>query len=60
MDLEKVQVVESQLVLYNKKEVEAFLGFTNFYRQFVKGFSNVVGLLNELKKKDVSFRQKQA
>ena len=33
------------------KEVESFLGFANFYRQFIKNFSHIVKLLNELKGK---------
>ena len=33
------------------KEVEIFLGFTNFYGQFIKNFSHIVKPLNKLKDK---------
>src|SRR5271156_4248382 len=32
----------------NKKEVQSFLGFTNFYRRFIKGFSHMAGPLFNL------------
>ena len=31
--------------------MESFLGFANFYRQFIKNFSHMVKPLNELKGK---------
>jgi len=31
--------------------VESFLGFANFYRYFIKNFSYIAKLLNELKRK---------
>jgi hypothetical protein len=37
------------------KEVQSFLGFGNFYRRFVKGFSHLAHLLNDLLKKDKKF-----
>jgi hypothetical protein len=37
------------------KEVQSFLGFGNFYRCFVKGFSHLVHPLNDLLKKDKKF-----
>ena len=33
------------------KEVESFLGFANFYQQFIKNFSHIARSLNELKGK---------
>jgi len=33
------------------KEVESFLEFTNFYRQFIKNFNYMAKSLNELKGK---------
>jgi hypothetical protein len=37
------------------KEVRSFLGFRNFYRHFVKGFSHLAHPLNDLLKKDKKF-----
>jgi Reverse transcriptase (RNA-dependent DNA polymerase) len=37
------------------KTVRSFLGFGNFYRRFVKGFSHLVHPLNDLLKKDKKF-----
>jgi hypothetical protein len=37
------------------KEVQSFLGFGNFYRCFVKGFSHLAHPLNDLLKKDKKF-----
>nr|GAT55014.1 predicted protein [Mycena chlorophos] len=39
----------------NKKEVSAFLGFTNFYRRFIEAFSHVARPLFDLTRKDVAF-----
>ena len=36
-------------------EVRSFVGFYNFYRRFIKNFSNIVGPLNALTKKDMPF-----
>ena len=33
------------------KEVESFLGFANFYQQFIKNFSHIARSLNKLKGK---------
>jgi hypothetical protein len=37
----------------NLKELNRFLGFINFYRKFIKGFSNVAAPLTDLTKSDV-------
>jgi hypothetical protein len=34
-----------------KKDVQQFLGFTNFYRQFIKAFSDAIWLLFDLTRK---------
>ena len=39
----------------NKKEVQSFLGFTNFYRRFIEGFSHVACPLFDLTKVDSAF-----
>ena len=37
------------------KQVRSFLGFGNYYRKFIHGYSNLTQPLNELLKKDVKF-----
>jgi hypothetical protein len=39
----------------NKKEVQSFVGFVNFYRRFIPGFSHHVCALFDLTMKDVRF-----
>jgi hypothetical protein len=36
----------------NKKEVQSFLGFTNFYRCFIQGFSDLTRPMFDLTWKD--------
>jgi len=53
MDLIKVAGVTEWPVPKTKKEVQSFLGFTNFYHRFIEGFSHHVQPLFDLMKKDV-------
>ena len=48
MDPAKVATVAKWLKPTNKKEVQQFLGFTNYCRCFIKGFSEVVKPLTSL------------
>jgi hypothetical protein len=52
MDPVKVARVTEWPTLTKKKEVQFFLGFTNFYHQFIKGFLHHAKPLFELTKKD--------
>ena len=45
----KIKIVKEWRISTKIKEVESFLGFINIYRQFIKNFSYIVRLLNELK-----------
>ena len=38
------------------REVQSFLGFTNFYRRFIKSYSKICALLMNLTKKDVPWK----
>jgi len=51
MEQEKIKAVKEWKTLTKTKDVESFLGFTNFYRQFIQNFSHIVKLLNKLKGK---------
>ena len=49
METDKVKAVKEWKTPTKIKEVESFLGFANFYRQFIKNFSHTAKPLNELK-----------
>ena len=51
METDKVKAVKEQKTPTKIKEVESFLGFANFYRQFIKNFSHITKPLNKLKEK---------
>jgi hypothetical protein len=40
----------------NKKEVQSFLGFTNFYHRFIQGFSDLTRLMFDLTRKDSAWQ----
>jgi hypothetical protein len=52
MSKEKVQAVQVWPVPRNVKDVQAFLGFANFYRRFIEGFSKMCKSLTDLLRKD--------
>ena len=56
MDLAKVARVVEWPTLSTKKEVQSFLGFTNFYRKFIEGFSHIAQPLFDLTKMDSMFK----
>ena len=55
MDPAKVEAVQQYPVPSKVKEVQAFLGFCNFYRCFVKDYSTIVRPLFNLTMKDTPF-----
>jgi RNase H-like domain found in reverse transcriptase/Integrase zinc binding domain len=56
MDPVKVAGVADWPVPDNKKEVQLFLGFVNFYRRFIKDFSHHARPLFDLTKNDVKWK----
>ena len=56
MDPAKVAGVVEWLTPSTKKEVQSFLGFTNFYRRFIEGFSHIARPLFNLTKADSVFK----
>ena len=56
MNPEKVQVVIDWARPNNLKQVQAFVGFCNFYRRFIKNFSKIVRPLTQLTQKDIPFQ----
>lgn len=55
MDPEKIAAIVEWATPTHLKQVQAFLGFINFYRRFIKNFSRVARPLAQLTKKDKSF-----
>jgi hypothetical protein len=55
MDPVKVAGVEEWKEPKTVKEIRKFLGFCNFYRRFIRGFSQIAKPLNTLLKKDVKW-----
>ena len=51
MENDKVKAVKEWKTPAKIKEVESFLGFVNFYRQFIKNLSHISKPLNKLKEK---------
>ena len=51
MEQEKIKAVKEWKTPMKIKDVESFLGFTNFYRRFIQNFSHTAKPLNELKGK---------
>ena len=52
MDPTKVRAVTGWPPPRNLKELRGFLGFANFYRQFIRDFAHIARPLNDLTKKD--------
>jgi len=55
MDPIKIARMKDWRTPQNMKEVRQVLGFWNFYRRFIKGFSHIAKLLNNLLKKGVKW-----
>ena len=55
MDPVKIAGIRDWPAPMNKKEVQSFLGFTNFYQRFIQGFSKHTRLLFDLIQNDVKW-----
>ncbi|KAF5686551.1 hypothetical protein FCIRC_2830 [Fusarium circinatum] len=55
MEEKKISAVAEWKAPNNVKETQAFLGFANYYRRFIKDFSKIANPLTELTKKDKPF-----
>lgn len=55
MDPAKVQAILDWQAPKSVKGVQSFLGFANFYRQFIKNYSKLVAPISALVRKDTTF-----
>uniref|UniRef100_A0A8C5LUM7 Gypsy retrotransposon integrase-like protein 1 n=1 Tax=Leptobrachium leishanense TaxID=445787 RepID=A0A8C5LUM7_9ANUR len=55
MDKTKTKAIEEWPIPANRKGVQCFLGFCNFYRKFIRNFSSIVKPLNELTRITIPF-----
>ena len=55
IDPAKIEAMKQWDTLTCVQEVGLFVRFCNFYRPFIRNFSNIAGLLNTLTKKDMLF-----
>ena len=55
MDQEKIRTVLEWKEPTTVKEVQSFLGFANFYRRFIQGYSKLTRSLTDLTKKSKKF-----
>jgi len=56
MQKEKIKEVLNWLVPRNVKEVQKFLGLTNYYRRFIKDFARIVAPLHVLVRKEQKWK----
>ena len=55
IDKKKVQAIREWPKPKNLKEVQAFLGFANFYQRFIQGYSQICTPLTKMTKKEQPF-----
>jgi hypothetical protein len=55
MSEDKIKVVKEWLTPTTVKEIQSFLGFLNFNRQFIKDYSKIAIPLTQLTWKETSF-----
>ena len=54
MEAERIEVVREWLKPKSVRDIQVFLGFANFYRQFIKGFSKIAAPLTSILKSTMS------
>ena len=59
MNPKKIQTVQEWPTPKTVKDVQSFLGFANFYRKFIRNYSQIATPLTEITKKEVGFKWTQ-
>lgn len=55
MDQKKIEAITSWPKPTTVKEVQSYLGFANFYRQFIQGYSKITAPLTHMTRKDTGY-----
>lgn len=55
VDESKIELIKNWPTPKNVKDTRSFLGFTNYYRRFLKDYAKIATPLNELLRKDTNF-----
>lgn len=56
MDPEKIRTIQNFQTPRNKKQIQSFLGFINFYRKYIRNLSQHTEKLSHLTKKNIDWR----
>ena len=56
INLKKISLILKWLISNNIKDIQFFLGFINFNKQFIKNYSRIIEFLTKLTCKDLSFK----
>ena len=56
VDESKTEIIRKFTIPRSQSDVRSFLGLANYYRRFVRGYSDITAPMNKLLKKDVVFK----
>ena len=56
MSDDKIKIIQDWLEFKKVKDIQFFLGFANFYRQFIFNYLDIVILLTHLTWKDIPWK----
>lgn len=60
MDPEQIKTIQNFAPTRNKKQVQSFLGFINFYRKYIRNLSQLTGIISKLTKKEQKWEWTEA
>jgi hypothetical protein len=55
MNPKKIEIIQNWQTLSCLTDVQAFIGFSNFYRRFIKDFSKIIASMVVLTRKEIRF-----